>query len=100
MPRTARAAVGGYCYYVLNRGNERAEGFDAKRDYQASPFSAGWGTGPQLVADLTKQSQGIDRLVDACPGATVGPPVAGDGGAPPPMSCTGLGLLHSSFKVK
>ena len=25
MPRTGRAAVGGYCYHVMNRGNERAE---------------------------------------------------------------------------
>src|SRR5438874_1152113 len=26
MPRTARAAGGGYCYHVLNRGNRRAGG--------------------------------------------------------------------------
>jgi putative transposase len=35
MPRTARAAVGGMCYHVLNRGNARAEVFHKKDDYAA-----------------------------------------------------------------
>jgi putative transposase len=35
MPRTARAAVGGYCYHVLNRGNERARVFHDDDDYHA-----------------------------------------------------------------
>ena len=35
MPRTARAAVGGVCYHVLNRGNARAEVFRQAGDYQA-----------------------------------------------------------------
>ena len=35
MPRTARAAVGGYCYHVLNRGNNRAEVFHHDGDYAA-----------------------------------------------------------------
>jgi putative transposase len=35
MPRTARAAVGGYCYHVLNRGNRRAEVFHKPDDYAA-----------------------------------------------------------------
>jgi putative transposase len=35
MPRTARAAVGGYCYHVLNRGNGRATVFHDEDDYAA-----------------------------------------------------------------
>lgn len=35
MPRTARAAVGGYCYHVLNRGNGRAAVFHDEDDYAA-----------------------------------------------------------------
>jgi hypothetical protein len=35
MPRTARAAVGGYCYHVINRGNERGEVFHDEADYHA-----------------------------------------------------------------
>lgn len=35
MPRTARAAVGGLCYHVLNRGNGRAEVFHKPKDYDA-----------------------------------------------------------------
>ena len=35
MPRTARAAAGGYCYHVLNRGNGRARVFQKPHDYQA-----------------------------------------------------------------
>jgi putative transposase len=35
MPRTARAAVGGYCYHVINRGNERAQVFHEDDDYHA-----------------------------------------------------------------
>jgi hypothetical protein len=35
MPRTARAAAGGYCYHVLNRSNARAEVFHMPGDYQA-----------------------------------------------------------------
>ncbi len=35
MPRTARAALGGWCYHVLNRGNGRAEVFHKDEDYQA-----------------------------------------------------------------
>jgi putative transposase len=35
MPRTGRAAVGGYCYHVLNRGNHRAEVFHDADDYAA-----------------------------------------------------------------
>ena len=33
MPRTARAAVGGMCYHVLNRGNNRAEVFHSAADH-------------------------------------------------------------------
>ena len=33
MPRTAHAAVGGYCYHALNRGNERGEVFHDAGDY-------------------------------------------------------------------
>ena len=33
MPRTARAAVGGYFYHVLNRGNERAQAFHDADDH-------------------------------------------------------------------
>ncbi len=35
MPRTARAAVGGDCYHVLNRGNRRGEVFHGPDDYAA-----------------------------------------------------------------
>jgi putative transposase len=35
MPRTARATVGGYCYHVINRGNERAQVFHEDDDYHA-----------------------------------------------------------------
>jgi hypothetical protein len=35
MPRTSRAAVGGYCYHVLNRGNGRAAVFHKDEDFQA-----------------------------------------------------------------
>lgn len=35
MPRTARAAVGGYCYHVINRGNEGAQVFHGEDDYHA-----------------------------------------------------------------
>ena len=35
MPRTARAASGGVCYHVLNRGNGRAEVFHKDEDYAA-----------------------------------------------------------------
>ena len=35
MPRTSRASVGDYCYHVINRGNARAEVFQADGDYQA-----------------------------------------------------------------
>src|SRR5438445_11532116 len=35
MPRTARAAVGGYCYHVINRGNGRAEVFHKDADFAA-----------------------------------------------------------------
>src|SRR5450432_1052004 len=35
MPRTARAAVGGVVYHVLNRGNNRAEIFRKPQDYLA-----------------------------------------------------------------
>jgi len=35
MPRTARAIVGGLCYYVINRGNAGAEVFHHSDDYQA-----------------------------------------------------------------
>jgi putative transposase len=33
MPRTARAAVGGLCYHVINRGNARGEVFHKPEDY-------------------------------------------------------------------
>jgi REP element-mobilizing transposase RayT len=33
MPRTLRASAGGYCYHVLNRGNERARVFHDDDDY-------------------------------------------------------------------
>jgi putative transposase len=35
MPRTARAALGNWCYHVLNRGNGRAEVFHKHEDYAA-----------------------------------------------------------------
>jgi len=35
MPRTARASVGGVCYHVINRGNNRAEVFFKEEDYVA-----------------------------------------------------------------
>jgi putative transposase len=35
MPRTGRAAVGGYGYHVVNRGNRRAEVFHGPDDYAA-----------------------------------------------------------------
>jgi putative transposase len=35
MPRTARAAVGGYCYHVMSRRNERAQVFHNDDDYHA-----------------------------------------------------------------
>ncbi|MCE9603462.1 MAG: transposase [Planctomycetia bacterium] len=35
MPRSARAAVGGLCYHVLNRGNARAEIFHKQEDFAA-----------------------------------------------------------------
>jgi putative transposase len=35
MPRTARAAVGGLVYHVLNRGNGRMRIFRKPGDYQA-----------------------------------------------------------------
>jgi putative transposase len=35
MPRNARAAVGGLCYHVLNRGNGRAEVFHKPEDFDA-----------------------------------------------------------------
>jgi putative transposase len=34
MPRTARAVIGGYCYHVLNRANQRARVFHERADYQ------------------------------------------------------------------
>jgi putative transposase len=34
MPRSARVAPGGYCYHVLNRGNNRARVFHDTPDYQ------------------------------------------------------------------
>jgi len=33
MPSTARAAVGGLCYHVINRGNAREEVFHKPEDY-------------------------------------------------------------------
>lgn len=35
MPRTARAAVGGICYHVINRGNARMKVFHNDEDYAA-----------------------------------------------------------------
>jgi putative transposase len=35
MPRTARAAPGGYCFHALNRGNRRAAVFHDADDYHA-----------------------------------------------------------------
>lgn len=35
MPRTARAAVAGVCYHVINRGNNRARVFAGPADYRA-----------------------------------------------------------------
>jgi putative transposase len=34
MPRTARAVVGGYCYHLINRGNNRACVFHDPTDYR------------------------------------------------------------------
>ena len=35
MPRTARAIVGGYCYHLINRGNNQARIFHEQADYAA-----------------------------------------------------------------
>ena len=35
MPRTARASVGGVCYHVMNRGNDRSQVFHDAADYEA-----------------------------------------------------------------
>jgi putative transposase len=35
MPRTARASVGGICYHVINRGNNRARIYHDQSDYRA-----------------------------------------------------------------
>src|SRR5262245_59334795 len=35
MPRTARASVGGICYHVLNRGNNRRKVFHKPADFDA-----------------------------------------------------------------
>ena len=35
MPRASRAAAGGFCYHVLNRGNARAEVFHKDGDCDA-----------------------------------------------------------------
>jgi putative transposase len=35
MPRTARAALGGFCYHALNRGNARSEVFHEEDDFRA-----------------------------------------------------------------
>jgi len=35
MPRASRAAAGGFCYHVLNRGNACAEVFHKDGDYDA-----------------------------------------------------------------
>ena len=35
MPRTARAARAGFCYHLINRGNDRAELFHDEDDYHA-----------------------------------------------------------------
>ena len=35
MARTARAAAGGICYHVINRGNRRATVFHTRQDYDA-----------------------------------------------------------------
>jgi putative transposase len=35
MPRTVRAAAGGVCYHVINRGNGRREVFRKEGDYHA-----------------------------------------------------------------
>jgi len=34
MPRTARAAVGGVCYHVINRGNGRMKVFHTAEDHE------------------------------------------------------------------
>jgi putative transposase len=35
MPRTARSIIGGYCYHVINRGNNQATLFHERADYAA-----------------------------------------------------------------
>jgi hypothetical protein len=35
MPRTARAIVGGYCYHLINRGNNQTRVFHEHSDYAA-----------------------------------------------------------------
>jgi putative transposase len=35
MPRSARSSQGGYCYHVLNRGNDRRTVFHKPGDYEA-----------------------------------------------------------------
>src|SRR2546423_1637527 len=80
MPRTARAAAGGYCYHVLNRGNRRAEVFHKDEDYAAVaalirqtgaqgpvPLPADWLTyvnAPQTEAELERIRRSVMR---GCP---------------------------------
>ena len=35
MPRTARATIGGYCYHLINRGNNQSTLFHERADYAA-----------------------------------------------------------------
>ena len=42
MPRTARAAVGDYCYYVINPGNARAVAFWIGRLDEPMAASRNW----------------------------------------------------------
>ena len=35
MPRTARASIGGLCYHVINRGNNKARVYHSENDYRA-----------------------------------------------------------------
>jgi len=39
MPRTARAAVGGICYHVINRGNGRMKVFNSDQDHRTPRHS-------------------------------------------------------------
>lgn len=69
MPRTARAAVRGLCYHVINRGNARGEVFHKPEDYGAYILVRRKGYGvvevaTQLRRDVTTLSVLLSRFTD------------------------------------